>query len=277
MQLRSYYWNTRKVNRLNYYRYKLTQPNKMVFKYGNSGDIFTKDLLQHIYKTKIKNVVGEGNRLLTVGSIMNVISEGDIICGIGWKGNALAEKNEILANALVYGVRGPLTKELFEKSNADMSHFKFEYDPGLLIKEVYNLDLSESEDKEVLFIPHYRDNWVYKDYPKGVKVVNIDNKPEVIATEIMKAKVVYASSLHGIIFSHALNKPCVFVSPQSEEPIFKYRDYYLSVGLELPRPLVDIFSINYLLDKAYLPNKSVTEDDFHFPDINTLIQKGILK
>lgn len=276
MALRTYYWNTRKVSMYNFYRDKIFNPRKKVFKYGNAGDIFNIDLIKYLYHQEPKNIIKESNRLLLVGSVMTVVKGEDIIAGIGWKGNDLSEKEEIIEKATVYGIRGPLTRTLFEKYGADLSNLKFEYDPGLLIKEVYNIDETKGENKNVIFIPHYRDLWVYKNYPKGMKVVNIDNPPEKIIKEILNAKVVYASSLHGIIFSHALNKECVFVKPQSDEPMFKYEDYYLSVGLEFPEPIRDINSINHRIDNGTLLNKNITINDFSFPEESVLRKANII-
>ena len=277
MALRTFYWNLRKVTKYKFYKYKFLYPERMVFKYGNAGDVFNEDLIKYLYKEDPINISGEGNRLLLVGSVMNIIEKQDVINGIGWKGNDLSDKSELIASLKVNGVRGPLTKSLFEKYNADLSNLKFEYDPGLLIKEVYNLDLKKSSEKQVIFIPHYKDIWAYKgNYPKGIKVVKIDNSPKVIAKEILKAKMIYASSLHGIIFSHALNKPCVFVKPQSNEPMFKYRDYYLSIGKDMPQPIADINGINFLKDKAICMDKNVGIEDFYFPSREDLNQNGII-
>lgn len=277
MGLRTYYWNTRKVSLYNFYKKKYFKPAEMVFRYGNAGDIFNYDLIKYLYKETPINIKNQGNRLLLVGSVMSVIEEGDIINGIGWKGNDLSNKQDIIASAKVYGVRGPLTKQLFEKYGADLSSLKFEYDPGLLIKEVYNLESENSQEKNVIFIPHYRDIWAYKGkYPKGIKLVNIDNHPLKVAKEILKAKVVYASSLHGIIFSHALGKECIFVKPQSDEPIFKYRDYYLSIGKELPIPIKNINSINFIKNRGTVCEKQIGIKDFYFPDLEILNKYGIL-
>jgi exopolysaccharide biosynthesis predicted pyruvyltransferase EpsI len=129
----------------------------------------------------------------------------------------------------------------------------------------------------VSFIPHLRDELVYKGkYPKNIKVIKIDDKPYNIAKKILKSKIVYASSLHGIIFSHALNKPCVFVKPQSHEPIFKYRDYFLSVGIPMPEPIKDIYSINYRLDKQSILSNDIGIEDFYFPNLDTLKEKGLV-
>ena len=278
MGIKTYYWNTRKVSTPRYFLDKYLHPEKKVFRYGNAGDIFNIHLIKYLYNQNPTLELSRGNRLLLIGSVLRVIEEGDIINGIGWKGDDLSSKEKQISQAKVFGVRGPLTRSIFEKYGADLSDLKFELDPGLLIREVYNLDLSVSSDDQVIFIPHYRDMWVYEDnYPKGVKVINIDNKPVTIAKEILKAKVVYASSLHGIIFAHALKKPCVFVAPQSQEPIFKYRDYYLSIGYEMPEPLNDIHSINYLNDIAILPERDFSMKEFYFPDLDILQKHKILE
>ncbi|WP_241478943.1 polysaccharide pyruvyl transferase family protein [Psychroserpens jangbogonensis] len=249
----------------------------MVFKHGNAGDIFNIDLIKYLYGENPENISNQGNRLLMVGSVMNEVKKNDIINGIGWKGNDITFSQELIESLRINGVRGPLTKSFFEKKNANLSNLKFEYDPGLLIKEVYNIDVKKSKEKQIIFIPHFRDNIVYKgNYPKEIKVVDIDNSPYKIAKEILKSKVVYASSLHGIVFAHALNKPCVFVKPQSDEPLFKYRDYYLSIGHTFPEGLEDIYALNFLTDKPLVLNKNIGLDDFYFPNIDALKGSGVI-
>lgn len=277
MALRTFYWHKKKVSTYKYYKYKFRYPERIVFKHGNTGDIFNVDLIKHVYNNEPENVLNEGNRLLLVGSIMNEVKKDDIINGIGWKGNDIVFDQNLIESLKVYGVRGPLTRSFFEKHNADLSNLKFEYDPGLLIKEVYDIDLRKSKEKQVLFLPHFRDAFVYKGkFPKQVKVVNIDNHPKVIAKEILKSKVVYASSLHGIIFSHALNKPCVFVKPQTNEPLFKYRDYYLSIGQELPEGLDDIYAVNFMNDKPTQLDREIGLEDFYFPEKEDLKMSKII-
>ena len=277
MALRTYYWTQRDVSLYKYYKYKYLRPEHTVFKKGNAGDLFNIDLIRFLYQEDPINFINEGNRLLLVGSIISKIREGDIINGIGWKGNDMPDYAELIASLKVYGVRGPLTRSLFEKYNADLSNLKFEYDPGLLIKEVYGIDLKKSKEKRIIFIPHYGDVHVYKGkYPKNIKVISVDNTPKQLAKEILNAKVVYTSSLHGIIFSHALNKPCVFVNPQSDEPIFKYRDYFLSVGMDLPEPIENIYAINFLTDKPTELTTKIGLNDFYFPSRQELINNEMI-
>ncbi|HIB49056.1 MAG TPA: polysaccharide pyruvyl transferase family protein [Flavobacteriaceae bacterium] len=277
MALRTYYWNTRKVSKWKYYKTRWRTPHKMVLKYGNAGDIYNADLIRYLYNEMPINLTKQESRLLLVGSIASVIEKNDIVCGIGWKGNDLSNKREIIERAKVYGVRGPLTRSLFEQCNADLSTLKFEYDPGLLIREVYDLDLKTSKNGKPIFIPHYRDNWKYNGkYPKEIKFVSIDNEPKRLAVEILKSSVVYTSSLHGIIFSHALKKECVFVAPQTEEPIFKYQDYFLSINQKLPEPIKHIYDFNFSKDKTTFLDKEIGIDQFYFPSKEELTKREIL-
>ncbi|TWO34779.1 polysaccharide pyruvyl transferase family protein [Seonamhaeicola sediminis] len=278
MAIRTYYWNQLKVSRYKYYKTRIRNPKKEVFRYGNSGDIFAGNLIQFLYgNQEIINVRRDINRLLLVGSTMSVLDRGDIVNGIGWKGNDLSDRQEIIESSKVFGVRGPLTKSLFEKHGTDLSNLKFELDPGLLIKEVCNLKISNNTENNVIFIPHFHDYWIYNgNYPRGIKVVNIDNTPKKLAKEIQKAKLVYSSSLHGVIFAHALNKECILVKPQTDEPIFKYRDYYLSVGLDFPEPLSSIHAINFAKDQGTMLLKTYGMNDFYFPDQSFLKQSNII-
>ena len=270
MALRTYFWHSRVMSKFEYYKAKLLGRKITGFRHGNAGDIFTKDLIKYLYKEEVYNSREEGNRLLMVGSIASVIKDTDIINGIGWKGNDLEDIKDNISKAKVYGVRGPLTKQLFEKYNADLSELKFMLDPGLLVKEVYNLKIKNNTNKQIIFIPHYNDELVYTHYPKNIKKVSIDNNPKTIAKEIMKSEVIYSSSLHGIIFSHALNKPCVFVAPQSNEPIFKYEDYFLSIGVDLPKPIKSIYEADLIKDVKTILKKEITIDDFYFPSLDEL-------
>lgn len=270
MALRTYFWHSRVMSKLEYYKAKLLGRTITGFKHGNAGDIFTIDLIKYLYNEKVYNNREEGNRLLMVGSIASVIKDTDIINGIGWKGNDLESIKDNISKVKVYGVRGPLTRQLFEKYDADLSELKFMLDPGLLVKEVYNLKVENNSNKQIIFIPHYNDESVYSYYPKAFKKVSIDNNPKTVAKEIMKSKVVYTSSLHGIIFSHALNKPCVFVAPQSNEPLFKYKDYFLSIGIDVPIPIESIYKADFEKDVKTFLKKDITRSDFYFPSLEEL-------
>lgn len=59
---------------------------------------------------------------------------------------------------------------------------------------------------------------------------SVDQTPLEFAKQIARAETVYSSSLHGLIFAHALGRPAALVAPLTPEPEIKYRDYAASVG-----------------------------------------------
>ncbi|MGY6649913.1 polysaccharide pyruvyl transferase family protein [Wenyingzhuangia sp. IMCC45574] len=272
MEIKSYFWNSRKSSLLKYY---FSNKKKTYFRYGNVGDIFNIDLINFLYQKEISNSKSQNSKALFVGSIASTIKKNDLICGIGWKGNDLSEISENISSSTVYGVRGPKTLELFKRFGANIKNNCFQMDPGILLPEVCGINLNNNTSENTVFIPHYNDYKIYKNnFPKEFKILNIDTKPKNIALDIAKSSVVYSSSLHGIIFAHAMGKECVFVKPLSNEPLFKYDDYFLSQGIHTPHAINSIHNFNFRKDKTTFLEKKITLNDFSFPSIEDLIKNN---
>lgn len=280
MGVRCYYWNSRKVTLKGYAWLKISgKYNGLQLLYGNAGDIFNEDLIKWLYNEEPTNISDSGNRLLLVGSIMSQVRENDLLAGIGWKGNQSQINWEALKKCSIIGLRGPLTFEYLKGKGIDVSAVESLLDPGLLIGLIHK-DVLKTEviKNRVLFIPHYREHYEYskKGIPKGIRVVAIDNQPRRIMKEILSAELVYTSSLHVIIFCHALGRPCVLVKPQTEEPEFKYKDYFASVGLEMPKPLNSIYEIELSNTPVSPIHIKKSLNDFNFPSKDHLIARGII-
>ena len=110
-----------------------------------------------------------------------------------------------------------------------------------------------------------------------MSLVDIDAHPLDVFRKIEEAELVYSSSLHGIIFAHALNRPCVFVKPQTEEPILKYKDYYASINQDYVEPLDSIYDVNYKSSPMSPLSLDYRKEDFVFPSIKSLIELGIAR
>ncbi|MEP3044901.1 MAG: polysaccharide pyruvyl transferase family protein, partial [Nonlabens ulvanivorans] len=65
-------------------------------------------------------------------------------------------------------------------------------------------------------------------------------------------------------------------APQSEEPIFKYRDYFLSIGMEMPEPIKNIHSLNFNKDVQTNLSKVFSSSDFYFPTKEELDSSDII-
>ena len=270
MKVRAFYWDPRPQGTLS----KLRRRRHRNWVHGNAGDIFNVDLVHWAYAGhRILNTTSPGPRLLLVGSVARLVQGGDVVNGIGAKGmDALPPASAGVAK--IRGLRGPLTLQAFEAAGHDVSDVRFLADPGLLIGKIWPdlLDV-EAVPNRVIDIPHYRHRGRGNPDPR-VEVVDIDADPHDIGREIRRAELVYTSSLHGLIWAHALGRPVVLTEPPAEEPRFKYEDYLLSVGqtlgstpslaeaLDAPKP-ADPVDVTAVIE-------SIT-----MPDIGELQQAGI--
>lgn len=230
MKIRTYYWKPsidqpKRKSALSFFKKK----NKFLI--GNAGDIFNEDLIKWAYPgTDLINQDSYGPRALFVGSTAHKALQGDLISGIGCKYSNLPKKNY---DVYIRGVRGPLTLNAFEDAGHDISSVNFLGDPGLLIGEIYP-DLFNIQERagKILFIPHYRMRFTYHSN-KRYEVKDIDDSPYNISKSIRSAEYIITSSLHGLIWAHALGRPVSLVKPDSTEPLFKFHDYLLSVEKNL--------------------------------------------
>jgi pyruvyltransferase len=224
--IRTFYWDVARRSRRPWRR-----RSPVRWRYGNAGDTFNRDLLQVLYPGCRHRIVEDGPRVLMVGSVAHRVTTGDVVVGIGIKDKPVPAATR--AQARVLAVRGPLTYEAFAAAGHDVTDVRFQFDPGLLISRLLSPDdLSTTPVVgRQLFIPHFRDPADVKSGLPAVRTVSIDSDAVPLAKEILAAEIVFSSSLHGIIFAHALGRPCVPIRPASAEPLVKYSDYFASVNL----------------------------------------------
>lgn len=243
-------------------------PNRY-FRYGNAGDVMAERVIENHYGCRSMNVNGQGGRLLVIGSIASRLRDGDVVAGIGVKNGEVPR-----VRCRVLGLRGPITYERFKKAGHDLSEVRFLKDPGLLIR--FCQPKHEVSPKGRVFIPHYRERYQYlRDPIDGIRFVDIDNDPLEVARHILNAELVYTSSLHGVIFAHALNRPCVLVRTQTDEPWLKYEDYYCSIDAPVPKPLASIREASTAPKPDSPLDIHFEREEFDFPLFSELVQWGI--
>lgn len=276
MKVKTYYWQLNKKDRLkNRIKQALSYGYYEHFNVGNAGDIYVKDLIKYLYDVDVCNTKKHSNRLLLVGSIAHLIKEGDVLAGIGFKNPDYKIKNPESYN--IIGVRGPISYDYFKNQGCNMNNVKFQFDPGLMVKFMVEHFGMKAEAEDVIFIPHFREREIYRNNcPRGIKFIDIDDNPVNVLQAILNAKMVYTSSLHGVIFSHALNRPCHLIATQTPEPEIKYKDYYSSVNLDYKKPKSNISEVNFLLDSDSPFSLKLQRDDFYFPSIENLGNLDIL-
>ncbi|WP_246264570.1 polysaccharide pyruvyl transferase family protein [Aromatoleum toluvorans] len=201
--------------------------------------------------------VGHSARLLAIGSILHFASHGDVVWGSGVNGK-VPESAFTAARLDIRAVRGPLTEE-FLRSRGHRVPMVYG-DPALLVPYLFADRFRATAEKAHVFVPNLHDLALVAGEPGVVSPLAGWNA---VVAEILKARLVLASSLHGLIIAEAFGIPARYVRLSETENLFKYRDYYYGTGrtdfeyatsipqaLEMggmpafdfdPRPLLDAF------------------------------------
>ena len=277
MMIRTYFWHDRTVPRPVFrVLRKLRLKPYQFFVTGNAGDLLAGELIAEHYGAQTENDKKRGSRLLMVGSIAHCMKDGDVLCGIGTKDRPMPSASE--ARVTVWALRGPITYDRVKAAGHDVSNVQFLYDPGLLMRFRAAQEAKTAKPHGVIFIPHYRERGLFVDRPpKGMRLVDIDATPMDVARAILNAELVYTSSLHGVIFAHALNRPVVLVRPQTPEPQLKYEDYFASVNVPFPKPLDSIWDADLKAAPTSPAEVNYSRDEFVFPDVDFLRERGVAR
>jgi len=189
----------------------------------NFGDELSEFIVSKVLEKKIiRAKATEENKLLGIGSILHFAKNNDIVWGSGING----KKRELNANGStlsVLSVRGPLTREFLMYKNCYVP--KIYGDPALLLKQIHPIK-DFTTKKDYIIIPHFSEINLplfqkYRDH-----LVLPNQKPEQVISEILQSKFVISSSLHGVIVAESYNIPAILLKITSNEPLFKYMDYY---------------------------------------------------
>lgn len=195
---------------------------------GNLGDIISPYLYEKITGTKPVWCSNKSSpKIMMSGSTMHYVKDGDHVFGTGimWSGSALAK-------AKYYFVRGPLTRQRVLACGGECP--KIYCDPGLLLPFYYNPDIKIKYPVGV--IPHYVDYVDMKQQYPHLKVINVlDANIEHVINQILECQVIYSSSLHGIIISHAYGVQTAWIRPSDKlcGDDVKFKDYAESVSIHL--------------------------------------------
>ncbi len=143
-----------------------------------------------------------------------------------------------------HAVRGKLTQEDLKLSPLPLG------DPGLLVNKVYQ-ESPIKEDK-IGIIPHFEE----ADHPfiqklsadPRFKIIDVLRAPQAVITDITSCKLVFSSSLHGLIVADSFNIPNLHMnlSDRLVGGDFKFEDYYSAIGKE--HKLADL---HLMLNKDY--------------------------
>lgn len=160
-----------------------------------------------------------------------------------------------------HAVRGKLTQEDLKLPLLPLG------DPGILVNRVYQ----ESQDKEdkIGVIPHFEE----ANHPfikklaadSSFKIIDVLRTPQEVITDITSCKLIFSSSLHGLIVADSFSIPNIhmILSDRLVGGNFKFEDYYSAVEKE-----------HKLADLGLILNRNYQEQVIrNYQPISNLVEK----
>ena len=186
---------------------------------GNFGDELNDYILRVLGIDFTRTPPSEAD-LVLVGSVLEHLPSSGwtgTVCGAG----QLFEGSRVdLTQATVLALRGKLTAE---RVTGDLSGTVLG-DPALLVPQGVRQFPAQYD---LGIVPHWSDDTLAQRFPYG-RVINPNDPPTKVITQIAQCKRIISSSLHGIIVADAYGIPRqaeLFPNAVAEGGDFKYRDY----------------------------------------------------
>ncbi|HJV27128.1 MAG TPA: polysaccharide pyruvyl transferase family protein [Aromatoleum sp.] len=193
----------------------------------NFGDHLSQIVVSRVLGMRgltLDDEVTRSARLLAIGSILHFARDGDVIWGAGVNGKV--EESCFTAQGLdVRAVRGPLTEEFLRRRGMRVPPVYG--DPGLLVRHLFAGRFRRTGEKPYVFVPNLHDLRLVVGDPRVVSPLAGWNT---VIAEIVKARLVLASSLHGLVIAESFGIPARYVRLSETENLFKYKDYYYGTG-----------------------------------------------
>lgn len=193
----------------------------------NFGDRLSEIVCRQLLANRqlsLDDEVMRSSRLLAIGSILHFAEEGNHIWGSGWNGK-VAEEHFKPRQLSVHAVRGPLTAEFLRKRGIHVPDVFG--DPALLVPQLFTDRFRPQPTEDYVFVPNLHDIRLMEEHPGMVSPLWGWNA---VIKAILNARLVLASSLHGLIVAEAFGIPARYVRLSQTEDLFKYMDYYLGSG-----------------------------------------------
>lgn len=197
----------------------------------NFGDLLGPYIVEHMLNLRHKSVdqISVAGKLLSIGSVMHFANSGDVVWGSGINGKISLD--ELNFDSLdIRAVRGPETASILR--GRGLSVPEIYGDPGVLTSIFWPRNISPVSGK-VVYIPHFRES-EEEISAKGVSILHPRLPVDVFIDKLQEAEKVITTSLHGYILAESYGIPAVLLENTSGETDFKYRDYFLGTGRNIP-------------------------------------------
>ncbi|NDV57784.1 polysaccharide pyruvyl transferase family protein [Bacteroides sp. 519] len=228
---------------------------KVSFAWPFTNSIFIHHILssvKHIFRWSFKqhsyNLAFTRKRvLIAVGSLI----EGSTPRCIVWGTGIAQSQNSIKGGRFIF-TRGKLSTKLLRSKGFDVE-YDGGGDPALLFPLIYH-PIQLKQKYKIGIICHNSDSSFIPSHklPLSSFVINLNtNDVEKVIDEICNCEIIFSSSLHGLIVSHAYGIPAVWI--EREQLVggrFKFYDYFSSVDIKDYEPInfYEVFDKGFKVD-----------------------------
>lgn len=197
----------------------------------NVGDHLSKVLVNAMLSLRDTDLLGKRAgtpRLLAIGSVLHFASNGEVAWGTGINGKIPAQAHRF-TTLDVRAVRGPRTREVLMGKGIVVPQVYG--DPALLMPRFFDASLLQPEAGKLPYVvvPHFNEP-LAKYVGHEDHLVSPRAEPARFVSQLLAARCVVSSSLHGVILAEAYGIPAVYLDWGNGEDRFKYDDYYAGTG-----------------------------------------------
>ncbi|GAA3896079.1 polysaccharide pyruvyl transferase family protein [Leifsonia kafniensis] len=230
----------------------------------NFGDELSPLIVQAISGRKVEWSAAHSADMVAVGSVFELATRtasSAAVWGTGLRANTDAEGAERLLNNIgpILAVRGPNTRSALRLTETTPLG-----DPGLLATRL--IDRARDCSDSTLVIPHFS-AWnsrhgrrqIMQLRTLGFQIAQPSLEPMDMIGRIARARFVLSSSLHGVVIAHALGVPTQLLvnsTTSVREPMWKYHDYFASLGSAVNTLEFDCLEDARAVDQAFVARES---------------------
>lgn len=235
---------------------------------GNLGDVLNPYIIEKVTGVPPR-FMRQDRAMLAIGSVIKFAGDG---CDV-WGSGTPRMTDELNPRAIYHAVRGPLTRELVQRSGGTAPEVFG--DPALLMPRFYAPSVEKKYPLGV--IRHVADREIGT-LAEGVRDLNLlrvgYSQMELFVDELLECEAVVSTSLHGVILANAYGIPARWAYfSNSPKPISgdgtKFIDYFRSVRTP-EQTALDLAALP-VLDEALLKHVDPESADIQF-DGDALLQ-----
>ncbi len=193
----------------------------------NFGDHLSQVIVAAVARTRgftLDDEVPVHRRMIAIGSSLHLAHDGDTIWGSGVNGKIAVEA--IRARGLdIRAVRGPKTAQTLRGFGMTVPNVFG--DPGLLVPHFFGARFPVVPTRDYVIVPNLHDLSLIADGDRLVSPLWGWNR---CVAAIVSARLVVASSLHGLIIAEAFGIPARYLRLSETESQYKYDDYAQGTG-----------------------------------------------